>query len=1044
MRPFPLLTLAAALALSAAALPRTASTQSTPVQRTPPVDPAMFAALRYRMIGPARGGRVTAVTGVPSQPFTFYMGATGGGVWKTDDAGANWRNVSDRFFGEGSIGAIDVAASDPNVVYVGTGSDGMRSNVSTGRGVYRSGDAGRTWTFVGLRDAGLIGAIRVDPRDANVAYVAAIGNAFKPNPERGVYRTRDGGKTWQRVLFVSDSTGAVDVELQPGSPNVLYASMWRGERKPWTIISGAREGGIYKSTDGGTTWAKLGGGLPNGLFGKSNLAVTAANPNRVYALIEAKPGSGLYRSEDAGATWALVTAQGSLITRPFYYTTLAADPTNADVVYAGAEGFFKSTDGGRTFRSMPTPHGDNHDLWVSPRDGNVMIQSNDGGAAVSLNGGRTWSTLYNQPTAEIYNVAVDSQWPYRVYGAQQDQGGTLIVPSLPVTAGAIDDPIQSWRQGPGCETGPVMPHPTNPDTVYGSCKGQFSRTSLRTGVEQQYWVGGQSLYGMPNKDLVYRFQRVSPMATSPHDSRIVYYGSQYLHRSLDGGQSWTRMSPDLTANDPRYRNTISGEPITIDVTGEEMYATLYAIAESKVAKGVIWTGANDGPVYVTRDNGATWTNVTPPTLPPGGRVQTVEPSPHRAGGAYVSVLRYQLGDFKPYIYATNDYGKSWRLLTPGDNGVPDDSPTRVVREDPSRAGLLYAGTEYGTFVSFDDGRRWQSFRQNMPAVPVTDFVIHRNDLVVATQGRAFWILDDLTPLHALADSVQRTRIAAAPAHLFAPREAVRLRYRASFGGEESDRASAVDPQYPPVGAMIDYVVSQAPEGVLSLEILDSAGTVLRRVTSGAAPAPAAGGGRFGGRAESLDASPGMHRYVWDYTVAGSTIAGTTTMNQAPIPGGGPAVPPGRFTVRLTLRGAGTSASQWTMTQPLVVKIDPRLARDGITTAVLREQFAHNQRVRALVAETNALVERVRSERARLAAGGASDTLTGVQALESLLVTPPVRYSRPGLQAQVQYLAGLTSQADQKIGRDAVERYQQLRREVDAAQAEARRWIGAAR
>ena len=988
----------------------------------PSVDPSLFAGLRYRMVGPARGGRVTTVTGVAQQPHTFYIGATGGGVWRTDDAGMTWRNVTDGFVREGSIGAVAVAPSDTAVVYVGTGSDGIRSNVSTGRGVYRSTDGARTWTYVGLKDAGQIGAIRVHPTDASVVFVAAIGNAFKPSAERGLYRSRDGGKTWERVLAVSDSTGAVDVEFQPGNPNVLYASMWRGERKPWTIISGAREGGLYKSTDGGTTWRKLAGGLPNELFGKSNIAVTAANPNRVYALIEAKPGSGLYRSDDAGETWSLVNTQASLITRPFYYTTVQADPTNADVVYAGAEGFFKSTDGGKTFRPFGTPHGDNHDMWINPRDGNVMIQSNDGGANVSLNGGRTWSTQYNQPTGEIYNIAVDSQWPYRLYGAQQDQGGTLIVPSLPVSAGAIDDPIQSWRQGPGCETGPVMPHPTNPDTVYGSCKGQFSRTSLRTGQEQQYWVGGQSLYGMPNKDLMYRFQRVSPMATSPHDPRVVYYGSQYLHRSLDGGQTWTKISPDLTANDPKYRDVISGTPITIDVTGEEMYATLYTIKESAIAKGVIWTGANDGPVFVTRDNGATWANVTPKDLAPGGRVQTVEPSPHRPGGAYVAVLRYQLGDFKPYLYATNDYGKTWRLLTNGENGIPADEPTRVIREDPKRPGLLYAGTEFGMYVSFDDGAHWQRFQQNLPAVPVTDLLVHRDDLVLSTQGRAFWILDDVTPLRELAAS--SATIASAPAHLFKPRDAVALRYRAAFGGEESTRGGGVDPQYPSAGAMIDYWLAKAPEGTLSLEILDSAGTVLRTVGGAATnAAPTGRGGRGRGRVETFDQTPGMHRFVWDLT---AQPGGTGT---------GVRVPPGRYSARLVLRGPGASASQWQATQTFAVRADPRLARDGVTTAMLREQYAHNLRVRALVADVNALVERVRAARERGNAAAA--------ALEAKLVTPAVRYSQPGLQDQVQYLAGLTSGADQKVGRDAVERYQQLRKEVDAAKAEAQRVLGAA-
>ncbi|HKP73913.1 MAG TPA: hypothetical protein VJT67_00160, partial [Longimicrobiaceae bacterium] len=743
------------------------------------VDSSLFAGLRYRMIGPSRGGRVTTVTGVPSEPFTFYQGSTGGGVWKTTNAGESWVNVSDPFFTEASMGSVEVSLSDPSVVWAGTGSDGIRSNVSTGRGVYRSLDAGKTWTWAGLRAAGQIGAVRIHPADPRTVFVAALGNAFAPNPERGVFRTRDGGATWEKVLFVYDSTGAVDLEFQPGNPDVIYASMWRGERKPWTIISGAREGGIYRSTDGGTTWHKLGGGLPTGLFGKSNVAVSAADPRRVYALIEASPGGGLYRSDDAGDTWRLVSSERGLITRPFYYCNLTADPTDADVLYVGTESFYKSTDGGRTWRTQPTPHGDNHDLWINPRDPRMMIQSNDGGANVTLDGGRTWSSQLNQPTAEIYQVYVDDQFPYRVYGAQQDNT-TLIVASRPLQAGTVDDPSQSWRQGPGCETGPIMPHPTHPDTVYGSCKGLFSRLSLRTGNEKQYWIGGQSLYGNPARDLIYRFQRVSPMEVSPHDPRVIYYGSQYVHRTRDEGVTWERISPDLTANDPRYQTRVSGEPITIDVTGEEYYSTLYAIRESPRARGVIWTGANDGPVHVTRDGGRTWADVTPRGLPPGGRVQTIEPSPHRAGGAYVAVLRYLLGDFRPYAYRTNDFGRTWTRIADGSNGIPADEPVRVVREVPARPGLLYAGTEFGMYVSFDDGGRWQPLQLDLPHTPVTDLKVHHGDLVLSTQGRGFWIMDDLAPLHQLADSV-----AAARAFLFRPRDAVRARWSGGFGGPES-------------------------------------------------------------------------------------------------------------------------------------------------------------------------------------------------------------------------------------------------------------------
>jgi photosystem II stability/assembly factor-like uncharacterized protein len=969
-------------------------------------DQARLSGMRYRMIGPARGGRVTAVTGVNQEPHTFYLGAAGGGVWKTTDAGDSWHNVSDGAFPTGSIGAIDVADSDPNVVYVGTGSEAIRSNVSIGKGIYKSSDAGRTWRFVGLRDAGQIGAVVVHPTNPDVVYVAAVGNPFATGRTRGVYRTRDGGATWQQVLFLSDSTGAVDIELQPGSPDVVYASMWRGARRPWTIISGGAEDGIYKSTNGGDTWTRLAGGLPTGVVGKSDLAVSAAAPQRVYALVEAKVGGGLYRSDDAGATWTLINTTPGLITRPFYYDNVDADPTNADVVYVGTEGFYKSTDGGRTFRTMRTPHGDNHDLWINPRDGRIFIQSNDGGANVTLNGGLTWSTQQNQPTAEIYQVAVDGQYPYRVYGAQQDNS-TLILPSLPVGAAGLDDPIQSWRQGPGCETGPIIPHRTNPDTVYGGCKGQFSRMSLRTGQERQYWIGAQSLYGNANADLLYRFQRVSPMEVSPHDSRAVYYGSQYLHRTRDEGVTWERISPDLTANDPRYRATISGTPITIDVTGEEMYATLYAIRESPVAPGVIWTGANDGPIHVTRDGGKSWANVTPPDLPPGGRVQNVEPSPRRAGAAYVAVVRYLLGDFAPYIYKTEDYGKSWTRLTTGTNGIPADAPTRVVREDPDRAGLLYAGTEFGMYLSFDDGAHWRPFQLNLPITPVTDIRVHRQDLVLSTQGRSFWILDDLTPLHQMSDA------AAGGASLFAPRPAIRYRYRAGFGGIEGDRGATEDtPQYPAPGAMIDYWLPTAGAPV-TIDILRADGTVVRGFSSDSlrdTTTTRAGAPRLPSRA-------GLNRVIWDMSYAGPWSPTPTQRGRS-----GPMAAPARYSVRLTTGGR-------TMTQPLELRADPRALKDGITQATLEAQVAHNLRVRDLVSDANRAAEELRAARVRLTANGAAAP-PALIALEGELLTPTVRYSKPGILSHITYLYGMTLGADQPVSHDATERYAELRRKLD--------------
>ena len=1005
------------------------------------LDPKLLTGLRYRSIGPARGGRVTTVTGVPSQPFTFYMGSTGGGVWKTVDAGQTWVNVTDGQIGVGSMGAIDVSQSDPNTVYIGTGSDGLRSNVSIGDGVYKSTDAGKTWTHVGLRDAGNIGGLRVHPSNPDIAFVAAIGNPFEPNAERGVFRTKDGGKSWQKVLFVSDSTGAVDLELQPGNPNVVFAAMWRGERKPWTIVSGAREGGIYRSTDGGDTWTKVTNGLPNELVGKANIAVSNANPNRIYVLIEAKPGSGLYRSDDGGQSFQVASTFAQIITRPFYYTTITADPKNADVVYAGAEGYFRSSDAGKTWQIMRVPHGDNHDMWINPNNSDVMIQSNDGGANVSLNGGRTWSTQYNQPTAEIYQVYLDNQFPYRLYGAQQDNS-TLIVPSLPTWSGSLDDPAQAWRTGPGCETGPITPHPTNPDTVYGSCKGQFSRMSLKTGQEKQYWVGAQSLYGNPGKDLIFRFQRVSPMEISPNDPRTIYYGSQYVHRTRDEGVTWEKISPDLTANDPKYQDRPSGEPITIDVTGEEYYSVIYAIEESPLEAGVIWTGANDGPFYVTRDNGKSWTNVTPKAQPPGCRVQSIDPSPHRKGSAYYSVLCYQLGDFQPYIWRTDDYGKTWTRLTDGANGIRNNEPTRVAREDPDREGLLFAGTEFGMYVSFDNGKRWQPLQLNLPATPVTDLKIHKKDLVLATQGRGFWIMDDLTPLHQLSDQVVGTGV-----YLFKPRETHRFRYTAGFGGVESNRSNPADPQYPPPGAMIDYWVPNGTSGPITLEVVDGSGAVIRRFSSEGAGERQQTPDQAGMRAPEmvtvgtprLPNAAGLNRFTWDLTLAPPIDPGRErgSGGGGGGRGSGPVIVPGSYTVRLAAAGKTT-------TQPLTVLIDPRQAKDGVTIADLREQLQHNMRVRDMVTEVNQLVASVDSARQRLKTAGdaAADTLRRLDALREKLVTPAIRYSKPELQAHIQYLYSMTTQADQKIGRDAIDRYKTLRAELDRRQAEVKALLGA--
>ena len=1003
------------------------------------VDTSLFRGLQFRLVGPSRGGRVTTVTGVPSQPRTFYMGVASGGLFRTTDAGATWVPITDGKVPVGSMGSVAVADSDPNTIYVGTGSDGVRSNVSTGRGVYKTTDGGATWQFSGLYNAGQIGAVRIHPTNPNTVWVAAYGDIFKPNNERGVFKTTDGGRTWKKTLYVSDSTGAMDVEIHPTNPNIVYAWMNRIERKPWTIISGSREGGFYKSTDGGETWTRGGAGLPTELIGKGNLGVTAANPSRIYALVEALPGGGLYRSDDVGASWTQVNTTPGLITRPFYYTTLNTDPTNADIVYAGAEGLFKSVDGGKTVTRFPTPHGDNHDMWVSPRDGNTMVQANDGGANVSTDGGRTWTTQNNQPTSELYGVWVDNKFPYNLYAAQQDNSTMMV----PMTNRPADDFNSNT---PGCETGPIMPHPTKPDIVYGSCKGQYERMNMRTGNSQPYWIGGQSLYGNDGGDLIWRMQRTSPMEVSPHDPNVLYYGSQYVHRTRDEGVTWETISPDLTWFPRDHRQGGSGSPITRDVTGEEFYSTLYAIRESPLEAGVIWTGSNDGPFAVTRDNGKTWTKVTPPDLPEGGRVQFIDPSPHRRGSAYYATYRYLLGDYQPYIYRTNDYGKTWKRLTDGKNGIPADWPTRVVREDPNREGLLYAGTEFGMFISFDDGAHWQPFQLNLPNTPVTDIKIHRKDLVVSTQGRAFWIVDNISSLHQITP--QRTT---SEVHLYKPRDGYRTRTAPAL-----------------LGPMIEYYLPATPPEPVTIEILDAQGAMVKSFSSNEGAAGAGGGGRggrgggggggggggaapddpdvammagrggrgagpgVGGPVGRVTTTPGINRFVWD------------VQNQA-----GLTMPPGQYQARLRI---GTL----TQTQPFNLLIDPNIASDGVTVADLREQFEYSAKHRQLVADVNQLSSRVQAAQQRFkgATGAVADTARRLNPIATSLFdqvilggTPGVdinmRYGKPGLRTHINYIGRMITGTDMKLGRDAIKRYNTLRKDLDAMRAEVDKILGPA-
>ncbi len=952
-------------------------------------DPAQWSGLHYRQVGPWRGGRVTAVTGVPSQPDVFYMGTTGGGVWKTTDAGASWTNTSDGQIGVASMGAVAVADSNPNIVYAGSGSSKIRSNVSIGRGIWKSVDGAKTWAFIGLRDVGQISTIRINPANPDEVFVASTGNPFAYGKERGVYRTRDGGKTWTKVLFINETLGAADLEMASDDPKTLYAAMWHGIRRPWTITSGSKDGGLYKSVDGGDTWTKLAGGLPNGLIGRANIGVSAAAPNRLYSLIEAKPGAGLYRSEDRGLTWNLVNGDGKLTTRPFYYTTLGVDPNNADLVFVGNEDWFRSTDGGKTFKDEPTPHGDNHDVWINPKNSKLIVQANDGGANVSRDGGHTWSVQSNQPTAEIYQVAVDNQFPYRLYGAQQDNS-TLILPSQPLGNG------QAFMEGPGCETGPIIPKIDDPQMVWAGCKGQFSRLDLRTNRnEQQYWIGSESLYGANPKDLRFRFQRVAPLEVSPVEPNTVYYGSQHVHRSKDGGVNWEVISPDLTANPPEGRMA-SGDPITIDATGEEVYSTVYAIRESAVQPGVIWAGSNDGLIHVTRDGGKTWVNVTPKGLPPGGRVQNIDPGVRAAGTAYVAYHRYLLGDFAPYAYRTDDFGKTWVRIT---TGIAADEPVRVVREDPVRPGLLYAGTEFGMHVSFDSGAHWQSFQNDLPATPVTDIRLAHGDLILSTQGRGFYILDNIDVLRQLPAA----GILASAPRLYKPAVAVRVSPSADYGTDPKD-----GPEYRPPGAMIDYMLpAGAVATPVTLAILDSGGTEIRRFSSDSPATRPVRGYRWRPVWQTkLDAAPGMHRLIWDLRRTDAR---------------GPMVPPGDYTVVM-------SAGSVTARQPLTVVADPRVLASGVTSADLTAQYQHNLRVGALAADTGAAVTRLK---AALKDTTDPAKLATLNRIAARLLTAPVRYSPPGLDTHVRYLASQTADFDGKVGNHPTERYAELRAAIDA-------------
>jgi photosystem II stability/assembly factor-like uncharacterized protein len=915
------------------------------------VDAQAFQDLTYRMVGPYRGGRSSAVAGFLSDPDKWIMGTTGGGMWQSDDNGVSWTNISDGSFG-GSIGAVAVAASDENVIYVGTGSADIRGNTSTGRGVWKSMDAGRTWRFMGLPEAGQIGRIEVHPRNEDLVYVAALGHPFGKNPERGVFRSRDGGESWEHVLQLNDSTWASDLTMNPVNPRELYAGAWRGERKPWAMISGGEEGGIYKTTDGGDTWTKLEGGLPVGVVGKVGVTVSPANPDRVWAILEAEPEGGVYRSDDAGATWTRTNSENNLRQRAWYYTHVQADPQDPNTVYALNTSLYRSVDAGVTFEVIPVPHGDVHDLWIHPDDPDRMVVADDGGGQVTVNGGVTWSTYYNQATAELYDVIVDNGFPYRLYGAQQDNT-TISVPAW--TSSNTLYPKEHWQNVGGCETGPVALHPDRPNLVYAGCYGGvIDRYDIARDQVENVNLYPQLQLGIATRDLVHRFQWVSPMLVSLHDPETIYHGSQFVNRSRDGGDTWETISPDLSTNNPDHQDQ-SGGPINADVTGVEIYGVVFSIAESPTDATEIWAGSDDGRLHVTRDDGATWTDITPPGMPELGTVDEIDLSAHAPGRAYVAVQAYRLDDFRPYIFRTDDWGASWSLIT---NGIPSDYPVRTVREDPEHEGLLFAGTEFGLFLSFDGGNGWQPLQQNLPVTPVTGMRVAHDDLVISTQGRSFWILDDITPLREIAEGVTTSA-----AHLFQARDAFRVNNAGSGGG-----LTELSPEAVPQGGLIHYWLAQGADAV-TLEVLDARGSLVRGFSSDSTSAS-----DF--RTDRIPAGAGLHRVSWDLFYPGPRIP-----EDAVIWGytGGIKAPPGTYALRLTVDGAVVGESS------LELRPDPRLP--DVAQADYEEQLRVGIAIRDSIDQVTSAIETLISVREQVESVMASAAIANqAQALQPLADT----------------------------------------------------------
>ncbi len=903
--------------------------------------------LQYRLIGPFRGGRSGAVEGIANQPNVYYYGATGGGVWKSTDGGANWLNVSDGFFKTGSVGAIDVADSDPNIIYVGMGEETVRGNVSSGDGVYKSMDAGKTWKNIGLTDTQQISRVRGNPKNPDIVYVAALGHLWGSNEQRGIFRSKDGGKTWEKILYRNAETGASDLILDPTNPNTLYAAFWEIGRKPYRMDSGGDGSGLFKSTDGGDTWTEItrNKGLPTGVIGKIGVSVSPVNANRVWAIIEAKEG-GLYRSDDGGDTWQRTSESANIRQRPWYYTRVYADTANENTVYVLNVQFNKSIDGGRTFTTISVPHGDNHDLWIGPNDGNRMINGNDGGSNVTTNGGASW-TEQDQPTAQFYRVVTDNDFPYNIYGAQQDNSTVRIASRSDNFAITTSD----WQDVGGGESGWIAPHPEDSNVVFaGSYDGLLTRSDKRTGQSRNVDVYPDNPMGAGADGTKYRFQWNFPIIFSPHKTNGkygLYTAANFLFRSYDEGQSWSAISGDLTRND-KSKQKSSGGPISQDNTSIEYFDTIFTVDESPVRQGVIWTGSDDGLVHVTQDDGKTWANVTPKDLPEWIQINEVSASPFDAGSAYFAATNYKNDDPKPYLYKTSDYGKSWKKIV---NGIPSDQFARTIVEDPNKRGFLYAGTERGIYYSTNDGESWLSLQLNLPVVPITDITVQKRekDLVVATQGRSFYVLDNLPILYQLAEA-QKSDV-----FLFKPEDA----YRTAGGGGNLPPTATVG-RNPANGGGVNYYFKEKAAKEVTLEFLDASGKLLRKFskkaeTPGApaqAPSEPAGFGQAG--EPPVPAEAGLNNFVWNYRLPNATTVPGLIMWGGSL--AGPRVTPGLYQVRLSVDGKPVA------TESFAIKADPRLLT---TNEDFAKQFDLMSKINKKLSDTHNAILDIRDTRTQL-------------------------------------------------------------------------------